>query len=983
MRRRLGRLSLLAAKRRPALAALLAYVACEIAIWRPGISFGVTVGVVGSTPSSDYQVATWSLEWWPWAILHGHDPLHTALLWAPSGYSTTWITSVPVLALLAAPVTLLAGPLVSYNLLMLAAPPCAALACYALCRELCGRFWPALLGGFLFGFSPYLLAQAVSQHLNLVMVWPLPLLVLVAVRHCRGRLSSRRAIAMSAGLLLFLFGSSLELFATSVVVGGLVLAVALVFEGSLRLRLLELAFCLASASVIVLAIAAPFVWLTLGTSRPPLPYAPEQYATDLANILVPTRLTLGGTTSFARGFSSHFVGNLGERGGYLGLPLAAVCLIAAWRDWHRRAWIAATAVVVTLALSLGPALVVAGRTVADLPFALDRLPAMALVLPSRLAVFVVLAAICLAVPWLARSGMPALRVAIGVAIALSFMPQLGDLTGARAEAKADRAGVPALAWEMPRAATAFVPVARGFAPQTTVLALPFGGLSPASFWQAETDMRFRIAGGYTPFAPAGLATDPLVQGFLRNSVPPLSIYRLRAYLLRTDTRIVLVQAAARAWGEVVRAATDVRPRRIAGTDVFAVDAHRLRRLLTRPRIPIRPRRGFALSPRATPIASLSAASDSRVAVAAWLTWDWRTRHVIVQASTRSGAWREAETLSDPGVEASKLSIAVGGRRTIVSWIEARNGAATLRVAEYRGGRWRRMRPPQDGAVATDAQVAAAPDGTAAVAWTVEAGARLVLHAMRIDASGRLSAVRDLSAPPHSVDAFTVAASTRQMAVAWRESDSTSSSLLATTLPARSRAWSRPTLVATGPGLTTPFVSNGRFGPVVVWTSNGSADAGLHATRIDRRGQAGAPLALAVPRRGQRIATPGVTVTAAGVLVAWCANTSPRPALWVALITARGVERGAHPLASCSGTEPHMLQVGGRTVLNASRVPRLYALTRRLHCTRLDSVRTAGAYRLVASRLGLEAVSAGGSASSRVVVHALVRPELNDRPCRPR
>ena len=54
-------------------------------------------------------------------ILHGLNPLHTGLLWAPSGYSTTWITSVPALALLAAPVTLLAGPLVSYNLLMLAA----------------------------------------------------------------------------------------------------------------------------------------------------------------------------------------------------------------------------------------------------------------------------------------------------------------------------------------------------------------------------------------------------------------------------------------------------------------------------------------------------------------------------------------------------------------------------------------------------------------------------------------------------------------------------------------------------------------------------------------------------------------------------------------------------------------------------------------------------------------------------------------------
>jgi hypothetical protein len=66
---------------------------------------------------------------------------------------------------------------VSYNLLMLAAPPCAALACYALCRELSERFWP------------------------------LPLLVLIAVRYCRARISSRRAIATSATLLLFVFGS--------------------------------------------------------------------------------------------------------------------------------------------------------------------------------------------------------------------------------------------------------------------------------------------------------------------------------------------------------------------------------------------------------------------------------------------------------------------------------------------------------------------------------------------------------------------------------------------------------------------------------------------------------------------------------------------------------------------------------------------------------------------------------------------------------
>ena len=138
--------------------------------------------------------------------------------------------------LLAAPITLLAGPLLSYNLLLLAAPPAAACACYLLCRELSRRFWPSLLGGFLFGFPPYVLGQAVAQHLNLVMVWPLPLLALVAVRYHRGRLSSRRAVAAGVGLGLFLLGSSLELFATTVVLGGIVLTITIIFGRGGRAR---------------------------------------------------------------------------------------------------------------------------------------------------------------------------------------------------------------------------------------------------------------------------------------------------------------------------------------------------------------------------------------------------------------------------------------------------------------------------------------------------------------------------------------------------------------------------------------------------------------------------------------------------------------------------------------------------------------------------------------------------------------------------
>ena len=95
-----------------------------------------SAAAVGSNPASDFQIMTWSLGWWPWALLHGVNPLHTSLLWPPSGFSTLWITTIPVPALIASPLTLLAGPLVSYNVLMILAVPLAAGAAYLLCWEL-------------------------------------------------------------------------------------------------------------------------------------------------------------------------------------------------------------------------------------------------------------------------------------------------------------------------------------------------------------------------------------------------------------------------------------------------------------------------------------------------------------------------------------------------------------------------------------------------------------------------------------------------------------------------------------------------------------------------------------------------------------------------------------------------------------------------------------------------------------------------------
>ncbi len=140
---------------------------------------------------ADPQIFVWSLAWWPHAIAHGLNPFVTDLVWAPGKTNLAWITSVPGLALLFLPVTLLAGPFASYSAAMVVLPAIAAWAAFLLCRRLTGRVWPSLVGGYLFGFSSYMLGQASGGHPNLAFVAGIPLAALVIVLWVERDLRSR------------------------------------------------------------------------------------------------------------------------------------------------------------------------------------------------------------------------------------------------------------------------------------------------------------------------------------------------------------------------------------------------------------------------------------------------------------------------------------------------------------------------------------------------------------------------------------------------------------------------------------------------------------------------------------------------------------------------------------------------------------------------------------------------------------------------
>src|SRR5688572_8717593 len=65
----------------------------------------------------DPPLFMWYLRWMPWAIAHGHNPLFTDHMNFPDGVNLMWNTTMPVPSLLLSPLTLVVGPLATYNVL--------------------------------------------------------------------------------------------------------------------------------------------------------------------------------------------------------------------------------------------------------------------------------------------------------------------------------------------------------------------------------------------------------------------------------------------------------------------------------------------------------------------------------------------------------------------------------------------------------------------------------------------------------------------------------------------------------------------------------------------------------------------------------------------------------------------------------------------------------------------------------------------------
>jgi hypothetical protein len=547
--------------------------------------FAITdpAGTCACQGNGDPTVYMWALVWWPHALLNGLNPFISDVVWTPEGGNVAASALMPGASLAMAPITATLGPLFSYNLLSLLGSVLSAWFAFRLCRYLTGRWLPSLVGGYVFGFSSYVLGQS-TGHVNLILIFLIPAGVHLVLLWLDERVSARRFVVLMTVIITLQFLLSTEVLLTALLAGGAALILGFVWSPPRRQRIRQLIPRVLLAGAISAVLVAPDLYYALKglAPNPSVDWAVKSSveSADPLNYVLPTPVTWVGhalTDSLAVKFNSRnggVTGNYSESGAYLGLPLLVIVVLFGLT--HRRqafAKVLLGTLAVLFVASLGAHLHIANppdqpdatyTPSIPLPWGLvDHLPALDHVLPVRLAMFVSLVVALIVALWLAEPARrPWAKLLLGVAGIVLLLPNQ-TLPYWRGEPVDPPFFTTQLYKDHLR-------------PDETVLVIPYGLNGNSMLWQAETDMYFRMPGGYiAPDVPVGYWRDPVARVLLNPDVEgPVTPQRLRLplrdFIVRRGVGAVIIGDSSPApWAAVIES-LGVRPAHVGDVLVYDV-----------------------------------------------------------------------------------------------------------------------------------------------------------------------------------------------------------------------------------------------------------------------------------------------------------------------------------------------------------------------------------------------------------------------------
>lgn len=467
-----------------------------------------TTDIIASA-TNDTTSQSWFLYWWPYALLHHINPFVSHYIWQPKGAPLALTFSAPLVSLALSPITLTFGYFTTYNIIAILAPALAAFSAYLLCKEFINKFFPSLIAGYVFGFSSYMLAQMIA-HIALILIFPIPLAVYLIVKWFKNSLSDKLLIIFLTTMLVFEFNFNLEIFATATLFGGFTfLLVFLIIYKKSRLRLLKLLKNIIISYLLTIIVVSPYIYYLVKqrSAYPSIATPPSVFSVDLLNYFFPTKITYFGGGIFAP-ITSMFHTPFVEAGAYLGLPLIII-MIATTIKFFKNIWIKIISIVTIfiVILSLGPKMHIAGTQLFNMPWLIFmKIPLIKGAMPDRFVIYVFLGAAMILAFWLAKSILPNyLKYSASLIVILSLMPNLTQNF-----------------WHSKIYTPLFFK--RGYYKKyikknETVVIIPYSNNGLSMAWQVETNMYFRMAGGYVSTEPPyRMITLPWNQ-FLYNGKP--------------------------------------------------------------------------------------------------------------------------------------------------------------------------------------------------------------------------------------------------------------------------------------------------------------------------------------------------------------------------------------------------------------------------------------------------------------------------------
>jgi hypothetical protein len=463
---------------------LLVFLGLAVWMYAPAWSSPTTTTLVGG--DGDPSIFMWFLSWVPFALEHGHDLLVTHHLNYPDGVNLMWNTSLPLPALLLAPVTTRWGPVLTFNILLVLAYGLSAWCGYLAIRRFVPSHLAAAVGGLIYGFSPAMRVQSHHLHMSLAFLVPLMLLALheILVRQRRSPWLVGAALGLMAGCQL-LIGEEL-LAMTALLAFAMFLLLVLANLRRLRARWAYAARAFGTAAVLVTTIIAwPLSVQFAGPQRIHGDIQKTNYSNDLQGFILPGWPQRLHVAEVAQAVSDFAGGN----SAYLGLPLLLVLVAVAVR-WRSSGVVRLGLALLLIAavLSLGPTLLVGGEdTGIRLPWAFfEDLPLLPSLIPARLAQLTalfagLLVAVFLHAVWAGRGWRRPAAVLVAVAVLLPLWPA---------------ATIPARKVATPAFFTG--PAVRELPRDGVALVLPWSyrRISLPMTWQAQAGLWFRMPGGY-------------------------------------------------------------------------------------------------------------------------------------------------------------------------------------------------------------------------------------------------------------------------------------------------------------------------------------------------------------------------------------------------------------------------------------------------------------------------------------------------------